>query len=453
MKGKALVIGFMALLLGIVSMTSAAAVSAAPAAQQATAWTGFYYSNKDLKGDAAFTRDDPYINFVWGSAGPGGNVPGTNFSVRWIRWLFMDQPGNWTFTTITDDGVRLWVDDQIVIDGWYDQNTTTRTATVNLTQAFHLVRMEYYQACCVSEAHFSMQYNPAPPGPPADIWHGEYYDSPSFGGAPVLFRDDVNLAFNWGTAPPGIGISQGGNWSARWSAKKYAGTTGNYTVSATASDGVRVWVDGNLVLNGWRDQLPTTYVAPVYLNAGQHDWRIEYYKHAGNASLFVTINPGSSPGPYPNPQPGPQPFDLAIDTHNANYQMGGSGNAWVSVANGYGGTAYISANNMYAQSNYNWARWNIPRTRACNYEVSVYIPAGYASTRSAHYWIQHAGKYEMRTVNQSIYPNQWVSLGTFQFNGTGGEYVTVSDVTDEPFLSTLIIVDSVNFAPRCTMYP
>ena len=95
----------------------------------------------NLQGNPVFVRDDPNIDFVWGS-GVRRRIPGTDFSVRWIRWLFMDRPGSWTFTVITDDGVRLWVDDQLVIDVWYDQPATTHATTLNLTQAFHLVRME-----------------------------------------------------------------------------------------------------------------------------------------------------------------------------------------------------------------------------------------------------------------------------------------------------------------------
>jgi hypothetical protein len=451
MKRVVWLIGLGLLLLVVASTTGASSVSAAPAAQQATAWTGFYFNNMNLQGSPVFTRDDSNVDFYWGTGGPGGGIPGTNFSVRWLRWLFMDQPGNWTFTTITDDGVRLWVDDQLVIDAWYNQPPTARTATLNLTQAFHLVRMEYYQNCCTAEAHFQARYNAAPPSPPAgEIWHGEYFDNLYFSGWPVLYRDDVNLAFNWGTAPPGIGISQGGNWSARWTSRRTAASTGYYTVTATADDGVRVWVDNNLAINGWKDQPPTTYTAAVYLAAGQHDWRVEYYNHYGGASLYVTIMLGGSP--QPQPQPGPQPFDLAIDTRNPNFSKGGDATGWSAFANGYGGIAYWTYNNAYTQYRYNWARWNLPPTRACYYEVSVYIPGRVATTRSARYWIAHNGKYESRRVNQSAYTNQWVSLGTFDFHGRGGEYVSLSDVTGERFLSTIVVMDSVNFAPRCTMW-
>jgi hypothetical protein len=452
MKRTSSYLGLIAVALLLASLNGAAPAMAAPPAQTASAWTGFYFSNMNLQGNPAFVRDDSNIDFVWGSWGPGGGIGGENFSVRWIRWLFMDNPGNWTLTTITDDGVRLWVDDRLVIDAWHDQPPTAHSVTLNLTQAFHLVRMEYFQHCCVAEAHFRAQYTPAPAPqpttPPADIWHGEYFDNPSLGGMPVLFRDDVNLNFDWGTAPPGIGISQGGNWSARWSSQRNMPNTGYYTVNATASDGVRVWVDDRILIDAWRDQTPTTYTAAVYLTQGQHRWRVEYYKHLGRAMLNMTISPGGA-SPTPAPQPGPQPFDITIDTRSPNFQKGNGPYAWTAFPNGYGGTAYWASNNTYTPRRYNWARWYLPPTRACYYEVSVYIPAGVATTRNARYWVAHAGRYELRQLNQAAHGNQWVSLGTFNFGGAGGEYVSLSDVTYEPYMSTIVVVDSVNFAPRC----
>lgn len=294
-------------------------ISAAPPAQHSTAWTGFYFNNISLQGSPVFTRDDPYINFNWGTAGPGGGIPGTNFSVRWLRWLYMDRTGDWTFLTITDDGVRVWVDNQLIIDAWHDQPPTQRTATRYLTQGYHLVQMDYYQRLVNAEAHFQVRYGtPTPPPPP--------------------------------------------------------------------------------------------------------------------------------------PQPGPQPFDLAIDTRNPYFSKGGDPAGWFAFANGYGGTAFATYNNFAAWYRYNWARWNLPPTRACHYEVSVYIPQRVATTRQARYWIAHSGRFDARTVNQAAYTNQWVPLGTFYFHGRGGEYVSLSDVTGERFLSTILVFDAVNFAPRCTMW-
>ncbi|MBI5303700.1 MAG: hypothetical protein HY868_16310 [Chloroflexi bacterium] len=547
------------LVAGIVSTTS---VAASPNAQTATAWTGFYYSNRNLQGNPVFTRDDPNINFVWGSGGPGGGIPGQNFSVRWIRWVYFDRAGNWTLTTITDDGVRLFVDDTLVIDQWRDQTTAAHNATVNLAMGFHLVKMEYYQADGTAEARLQIasasypdwrgEYynNPDLAGSPvfirndsainfnfgtagpgggipgvnfsvrwtrtqyfatgnyrfttttddgarlwvdnqliidrwidqgptawsgdialtegnhavkmeyyqrggaalavltwttiADIetWHGEYFNNPNLSGAPTLFRDDTNLNFNWNGQSPGLGIP-GTNWSARFTSRRNTHANGYYTVAATSDDGVRVWVDNNILIDQWRDQAPTTYAVTVYLNAGAHDWRVEYYQRDGGSMLRVTIASGVNPPPPPPPG-----GEVIVDVRNPGFSKGGSASGWHQAPNSYGSFAYWTENNTYAAPYYNWARWYPTLPAAGYYETFVYIPAGIASTRNARYWVQHGGAYQMRRVAQALYPNQWVSLGTYYFHARGGEYVSLSDVTYEPFLSTSIVFDAVKFVAR-----
>ena len=85
MKRVTWFVGLMFLLI-VTSASSAVTISAASAMQQATSWTGYYFNNMYLQGGPVFTRDDPYIDFNWGTWGPGGGIPGTNFSVRWLRW-------------------------------------------------------------------------------------------------------------------------------------------------------------------------------------------------------------------------------------------------------------------------------------------------------------------------------------------------------------------------------
>ena len=557
MKRTHLHVALLLLAFVIVSLFGASSVNA----QTASAWTGFYFNNKNLQGSPVFTRDDPNLDFVWGSGGPGGGIAGTNFSVRWLRWVYLDKAGNWTFTTITDDGVRLFVDDNLVIDQWRDQNPTAHATTLNLTLGFHLVKMEYYNAEGTAEARLQIasasypdwrgEYynNPDLAGSPVFIrndsainfnfgaggpgggipgsyfsvrwsrtqyfaagtyrftanvasgarvwvdnqliidrwagpagawtgdialfegnhfvkmeyvqrvgnafavltyttiagleaWHGEYFNNPDLIGAPTLFRDDTDLNFNWNGNSPGTGIP-GANWSARFTARKTTHTAGYYTVTATSDDGVRVWVDGNILINQWRDQSPTTYAVTVYLNAGAHDWRVEYYQRAGGSLLRVQITPGVTPPPPP--QPG---GEVIMDVQLPGFSKGGSASGWHTAPNGYGGYAFWTENNTYAAPYYNWGRYYPTLPAPGYYEVFAWIPANVATTRSARYWIAHGGAYDQRRLAQALYANQWVSLGVYYFHARGGEYVSLSDVTYEPFLASTIAFSGVKFVPR-----
>jgi len=82
------------------------------------------------------------------------------------------------------------------------------------------------------------------------------------------------------------------------------------------------------------------------------------------------------------------------------------------------------------------------------YEVYVYVPEDYATTTSARYWVAHRDGFTLRKVNQASNTTQWVSLGTYQFRGTDGEYVSLADITYESYLSRQIAFDAVKWVSR-----
>ncbi|MDH4135837.1 MAG: PA14 domain-containing protein, partial [Anaerolineae bacterium] len=104
-------------------------------------WRGEYYNNSNLSGAPVLVRNDVSVNFDWGAGSPGLGVPADNFSARWSRGLHFPA-GNYRFHVRVDDGVRLWIDGNLVIDQWHD-SSTTYTADVNLTDGLHHLKMEY----------------------------------------------------------------------------------------------------------------------------------------------------------------------------------------------------------------------------------------------------------------------------------------------------------------------
>jgi len=99
-----------------------------------------------------------------------------------------------------------------------------------------------------------------------------------------------------------------------------------YTFYATADDGVRVYINGQLLINGWVDQAATTYHAAIPLKAQQlYNITMEFYEHAGAASAQLAwgspsttqaVIPQLQLYPYTNPPPG---VVLAGPTNNASY--------------------------------------------------------------------------------------------------------------------------------------
>ncbi len=108
------------------------------------AFRGTYFSDKNLT-TQAFQRQDAAINFNWGSGSPGTGVGADNFSVRWEGdWNF--SAGTYRFSTTSDDGSRIYVDGNLVVNHWSDHGATTLTGDVKLTAGTHRVKVEFYEA-------------------------------------------------------------------------------------------------------------------------------------------------------------------------------------------------------------------------------------------------------------------------------------------------------------------
>ncbi|MEN3943514.1 putative Ig domain-containing protein [Prosthecobacter sp. SYSU 5D2] len=107
--------------------------------------TGEYYSGLNFN-TLLLTRKDPAIDFNWGNGSPDPAVPANVFSVRWTGNLVPPATGSYTFRTTTDDGIRLWVNNVLVINRWVDQSPTNNSASVSLTAGIAVpVKVEYYE--------------------------------------------------------------------------------------------------------------------------------------------------------------------------------------------------------------------------------------------------------------------------------------------------------------------
>ena len=138
---------------------------------------------------------------------------------------------------------------------------------------------------------------------------------------------------------------------------------------------------------------------------------------------------------------------VIVDDRDAGFVKGGAASSWRTASEGYNGRLFWTKNNDAVRPNYNWVRW-YPSLAAARYEVFVYIPDKYTTTANARYWVSHAGGLTLKVVDQSANGDRWVSLGTFLFRGTGDDYVSLADVTYEPYLSRLIAFDAVKWVPR-----
>ncbi|MBI2278254.1 MAG: putative baseplate assembly protein [Dechloromonas sp.] len=106
---------------------------------------GEYYRGKGFR-EKVLTRTDPLVDFAWGTGSPDPAVPADHFSVRWTGWVQAPSSGIYTFFVTADDGLRLWIDGELIIDFWIDQGATERSGTARLqADRKHDIRLEYYE--------------------------------------------------------------------------------------------------------------------------------------------------------------------------------------------------------------------------------------------------------------------------------------------------------------------
>ncbi len=248
-----------------------------------TDWRGEYFDNRDLQGEPVLVRNDAKIDFDWSGNSPDPTVPGENFSVRWT--ISRDMPaGTYRFSIWVDDGVRLWVDDSLVVDDWRDGVARNVTADVNWTQGVHSARVEYFQGGDAALIHMNVGYLDQFPD-----WKSEYFDNPDVAGDPVLLRNETNISYNWGTGSPAPGVPAD-NFSVRWSRRTFF-EEGEYTVWVDVAGGVRVWIDGVLLIDSWTSEpLRALSAEAGKISEGDHDIRVDYLKTTGHGQIVASAS-------------------------------------------------------------------------------------------------------------------------------------------------------------------
>lgn len=104
-----------------------------------------YYSNKYFIG-ASITRTDAGVNFNWGEGSPDASVSQNMFSVRWEAQIEARYNETYTFKTITDDGVKVWVNGQLLIDDFRGYGRRTNTANIVLeADKKYAIKIEYFE--------------------------------------------------------------------------------------------------------------------------------------------------------------------------------------------------------------------------------------------------------------------------------------------------------------------
>lgn len=240
-------------------------------------WVAEYYANNSLSGAPRVTRTESSVNFDWGSGSPSNQIPGDDFSARWTRSLAFVE-GTYRFEATMDDGMRIFIDGTKVMDEWRNGAERTVEFDYALSAGIHTIVVEYYEALDQAVAQFSWGLEGT-----EGLWRALYWDNKDLSGDPVVETQVAAIDMEWGlNGPPGVPVSDG--FSASYSLT-IDFEPGTYNFVAWADDGVRVFVDGNRVINKWRDDSGDRPSRATVALDGEHEIVVQHYDNVGNSFI------------------------------------------------------------------------------------------------------------------------------------------------------------------------
>jgi len=112
----------------------------------ASGLSGEYYENKDFSGTPSLKRLDKTINFDWGAGNPSGKIKTEKFSVRWTGFLTPKETAQYRIGVKSNDGTRLYLDDELIVANWGLHGPRLRTADINLIEGkSYAITVEYFE--------------------------------------------------------------------------------------------------------------------------------------------------------------------------------------------------------------------------------------------------------------------------------------------------------------------
>jgi len=267
-------------------------------------WSAEFFDNNYLMGEPKFKTTFTGLHLYWGSSSPNSAIPVDNFSARLGADPYF-AAGTYRFFVQADDEVKVkvgsvpWLPEQI--------NTFDDTSKVGQRLSFdlaleagvHHIQIDYRERTSEAYVYFewiNLAGGAAAPSFPipvrvnlANPWTVQYFNNPALSGAPVLAQTEAQGPnANWGDAAPAGGVPAD-NFSARYVSFQRL-DPGTYEIVAQADDGIRVLLNGQLLINEWHGASGATYTARFAHAGGDVTFTVEYYDATGPA--FVSFRVG-----------------------------------------------------------------------------------------------------------------------------------------------------------------
>lgn len=124
---------------------------------------GDYYANQTFEGSPTLTRVDKTVDFDWGDDSPDKSIPVDHFSVRWTGFIVAPETGSYSISGTSDDGMRIWLNNSLLVDNWGDHGSASVIGRVHLEKGQRVpIKVEYYENSGEAVAKVGWQLEGAP---------------------------------------------------------------------------------------------------------------------------------------------------------------------------------------------------------------------------------------------------------------------------------------------------
>jgi len=263
-------------------------------------------SGSHLQGAPFDVQTDHTLNFNFVGAPPQGLGRTTNFSVKWTGQVQPRYSEKYLFMTYSDDGVRVWVNGQLLIDNWTVHPGTWDWNSVDFqANQLYKIEVDYFQGGGDADIQLWWQ-SPSQAKeivPQSQLYSGntvsssngtgltgQYFDDAASGGGhlqgtPFTVQIAPGMNFNFVSAPP-QGLGRTTNFSVKWTGQVQPRYSEKYLFMTYSDDGVRVWVNGQLLIDNWTVHPDTWNWNSIDLQANQlYKIEVDYFQGGGDANL------------------------------------------------------------------------------------------------------------------------------------------------------------------------
>lgn len=267
-------------------------------------WLAYYYPNTSTAGtpkSAEIISDqDGWLKADAGTSSPDPDkIPSDGYSAKFVTAKEI-QAGEYVLRAGADSGIQVYLDGKLVIDNFKDSAVKEEAVKLNVTDlsggsSTHWLEVRYKHVTGSSKLNVYLQpYEEAMNISQEDGWAGEIFSGENFNGKSIILGGEgaisplKELDLDWGPGSPHPIIPKD-YFSARFKNKWKIDSTDLYSIKVSADDKIRVYVDGQLVIDSWKYVPGGNREVQLPLTKGVHDIRVDYYENILNARVKVDV--------------------------------------------------------------------------------------------------------------------------------------------------------------------